>query len=159
MASTRSSHRTRLATARQYQRPPGTDTRQTLCPGPEASEAADEAGPTALRDSQGDGGAGVRTDQAGPGFPAVPAAGPGKGEPGVVPDLHRAQPAEAVPVRVRVSRPGKTSILGPEPATPSNLAHVQAMETLTPEEDKTGKRQLVQAPSEPIRHSSDGLLA
>ena len=27
-----------------------------------------------------------------------------------------------------------------------------------PEEDKTGDRQLVQAPSEPISHSSDGLL-
>ena len=122
-------------------------------------EAADEAGPAALRDSQGDGGAGVRADQAGPGPPAVPAAGPGGGEPGVAAGLHRPQPAEAVPVRARVGRPGETPILGPEPASPGNLAQAQAMGMLTPEQDKTGDRQLVQAPSEPIRHSSDGLLA
>ena len=56
-------------------------------------------GAAALRPAQGDGGAGVRADQAGAGIPAVPAAGTGKGEPGVVADLCRAQPAQAVPVR------------------------------------------------------------
>ena len=61
-------------------------------------------------------------------------------------------------VRVRVSRPEETPVLGPEPPTPSNLAHAQVMGMPPPEEDKTGDRQLVQAPSEPISHSSDGLL-
>ena len=53
----------------------------------------------------------------GRGLPAIPAAGSGEGEPGVVPDLHGAQPAEAVPVWVRVGRSGETPVLGPEPAT------------------------------------------
>ena len=137
---------------------PGTYTCQSLRPGPDAAEAADKAGPAALRDWEGDGGAGVRTDQAGPGLPAIPAAGPGEGEPGVVPDLHGAQPAEAVPVWVRVGRSGETPVLGPEPATPSNVAHAQAMGMLPPEEDKTVDRHLLQAPYEPVSHSSDGLL-
>ena len=58
-------------------------------------------GAAALRPAQGDSGAGVRADQAGAGIPAVPAAGTGKGEPGVLADLCRAQPAQAVPVRSR----------------------------------------------------------
>ena len=77
----------------------------------------------------------------------------------MVPDLHGAQPAEAVPVWVRVGRSGETPVLGPEPATPSNVAHAQAMGMLPPEEDKTVDRHLVQAPYEPVSHSSDGLLA
>ena len=47
----------------------------------------------------GDGGAGLRPDQAGPGVPAVPAAGFGEGSGRMVADMHRAQPAEAVPLR------------------------------------------------------------
>ena len=39
-------------------------------------------------------GAGIRTDQAGPGIPAVPAAGTGEGERRMVADLHRPQPAQ-----------------------------------------------------------------
>ena len=79
--------------------PRGTDTRQSLRQGPDAAEAADQAWPRALRSSQGDGGAGVRSNQAGPGIPAVPVAGPGEGQRGMVVDLHRTQPAEAVPLR------------------------------------------------------------
>ncbi len=41
--------------------------------------------------------AGVRTDQAGPGIPAVP-AGTGQGERRMVADLHRPQPAQTVPL-------------------------------------------------------------
>ena len=57
-----------------------------------------------------------------------------------------------------VSRSGKTPVLGPEPAITSNVAHAQAMDMPPPEEDQTGDRHLVQAPSEPASHSSDGLL-
>ena len=39
-------------------------------------------------------GAGIRPDQAGPGIPAVPAAGTGEGERRMVADLHRPQPAQ-----------------------------------------------------------------
>ena len=57
-------------------------------------------GNAALRyPSDGDGGAGLRPDQAGTGLPAVPDAGLGKGQRRVVPDLHRPQPAQAVPLR------------------------------------------------------------
>ena len=44
-------------------------------------------------------GAGLRPDQGGPGLPAVPDAGLGEGQRRVVPDLHRPQPAQAVPLR------------------------------------------------------------
>ena len=54
-----------------------------------------------LRPPDGDGGTGIRPDQAGPGLPAVPAAWSGEGEPGVAADLRRPQPAEAVPLRAR----------------------------------------------------------
>ena len=43
-------------------------------------------------------GAGIRPDQAGPGIPAVPAAGTGEGERPMVADLHRPQPAQTVPL-------------------------------------------------------------
>ena len=49
-----------------------------LTQGPDAPQAAYEVGPGALRAQDGDGGTGVRPDQAGPGLPAVPAAGPGE---------------------------------------------------------------------------------
>ena len=52
-----------------------------------------------LRVAHGDGGAGLRADQAGPGLPAVPDAGLGKGQRRMVADLHRPQPAQAVPLR------------------------------------------------------------
>ncbi len=48
--------------------------------------------------------AGIRPDQAGAGIPAVPAEEPGEGEPGVAANLHRAQPAQAVPVRGQSTR-------------------------------------------------------
>ena len=54
---------------------PWPHTQGPLTPGPNAPQAADEAGPGALRPADGDGGNGVRADQAGPGLPAVPAAG------------------------------------------------------------------------------------
>ena len=41
---------------------------------------------------------GIRPDQAGPGLPPVPATGPGEGQRRVVADLHRPQPAQAVPL-------------------------------------------------------------
>ena len=78
---------------------PGPHTEGTVRQGPDAPQAADETGQGTLRPSDGDGGTGVRPDQAGPGIPAVPAAGSGEGEPGVAADLRRPQPAEAVPLR------------------------------------------------------------
>ena len=53
---------------------PGPHTPGPLTQGPDAPQAAYEA----LRAQDGDGGTGVRPDQAGPGLPAVPAAGPGE---------------------------------------------------------------------------------
>ena len=61
-------------------------------------------GRAALRPADGDDGAGIRPDQAGAGIPAVPAEEPGEGEPGVAANLHRAQPAQAVPVRGQSTR-------------------------------------------------------
>ena len=83
---------------------PGPYTPGNVGQGADAAQAADETGAGTLRPADGDGGAGVRTDQAGPGFPAVPAAGPGEGQPGMAAHLRRPQPAEAVPVRGRVVR-------------------------------------------------------
>ena len=79
----------------------GSDTPGPVGQGPDAAETADKTGAAAVRPAEGDGGAGVRTDQAGAGIPAVPAAGTGESGPGVAADLRRAQPAEAVPVRGR----------------------------------------------------------
>ena len=56
-------------------------------------------GSATLCPADGDGGAGLRPDQGGPGLPPVPAAGTGEGQRRVVPDLHRPQPAQAVPLR------------------------------------------------------------
>ena len=79
-------------------RAPGPHTGPSVGRGPDAAEAADETGAATLRAADEDSGAGVRTGQTGAGLPAVPAEGTGKGEPGVADDLHRPQPAEAVPV-------------------------------------------------------------
>ena len=73
-------------------------------PGPDETEAADETGAGALRAADGDGGACVRADQAGPGLPAVPVAGVGEGQPGVAADLHWPQPAQALPAWPRTPR-------------------------------------------------------
>ena len=78
---------------------PRSHTRAPVPQGPDAPEVADQARPPALRPADGDGGAGLRPDQGGPGFPPVPAAGPGEGPGRVVPDLHRPQPAQTVPLR------------------------------------------------------------
>ena len=67
--------------------------------GPDAAEVADQTGSATLCPAHGDGGAGLRPDQGGPGLPPVPAAGTGEGQRRVVPDLHRPQPAQAVPLR------------------------------------------------------------
>ena len=71
---------------------------------PDAPQVADQAGSATLRVTHGNNGAGVRPDQAGPRVPAVPAAGFGEGAGRVVADLHRPQPAEAVPLRRAGSR-------------------------------------------------------
>ena len=71
---------------------------------PDAPQVADQAGSATLRVTHGDGGAGLRPDQAGPRVPAVPAAGFAEGAGRVVADLHRPQPAQAVPLRWDGSR-------------------------------------------------------
>ena len=76
---------------------PRPDTQGLVGPGPDETEAADETGAGALRAEDGDGGAGVRTDQARPRLPAVSAAGLGEGQPGVAAHLRRPQPAKALP--------------------------------------------------------------
>ena len=58
-----------------------------------------QAGSPEIRAADGDGGAGVRSNQAGSWLPTVPAAGFGEGQRGMVAHLHRPQPAEAVQVR------------------------------------------------------------
>ena len=78
---------------------PGTYTRSPVGAGQDASEIADQAWSAALRPADGNGGAGIRSDQAWPGIPAVPTARSGQCERGVDADLHRSQPAEAVPFR------------------------------------------------------------
>ena len=55
-------------------------------------------GSAALRFADANCGAGIWSDQAGPGIPAVPAAGTGEGERRMVADLHRPQPAQTVPL-------------------------------------------------------------
>ena len=59
-------------------RAPGSHTQRAVPQRPDAAEALDQAGPPALRSADGDGGTGLRPDQAGPRLPAVPAAGPGE---------------------------------------------------------------------------------
>ena len=81
-------------------RAPRSHTQSAVPQGPDAAEVADQVGPPALRPADGDGGAGLRPDPAaGPRLPPVPAAGSGEGPGRVVPDLHRPQPAQAVPLR------------------------------------------------------------
>ena len=58
----------------------------------------------ALRFADANCGAGIRPDQAGPGIPAVPAAGTGEGERRMVADLHGPQPAQIVPLWVNLHR-------------------------------------------------------
>ena len=99
IAPEKTRHGTRLPPA-----PRGTDTQGIVGQGPDAAEAADQAGTGTLRPADADGGASVRPDQAGPWLPAVPAAQPGEGEPGMAAYLHRPQPAEAVPVRAKLAR-------------------------------------------------------
>ncbi len=79
------------------------------------------AGSPALCVAHGDGGAGLRPDQAGPRVPAVPATGLAEGERQMVPDLHRAQPAQAVPPLPPVG-PAHTV----KPANRVNRAHHMA---------------------------------
>ena len=78
----------------------------------------DQAGSATLRVTHGDGGAGVRPDQAGPRVPAVPAAGFGEGAGRVVADQHRPQPAQAVPLRRAGSRQRSATSQYMGPASP-----------------------------------------
>ncbi len=83
---------------------PDADPKGIVVQGPDTAQTVHETGTGALYPADGNGGAGVRADQAGPGIPAVPAAGTGEGEPGVTGDLHRAQPAQARPAWPRAPR-------------------------------------------------------
>ena len=78
--------------------PRGAHTQPSVSQGPDATEATDQAGSATLRFADANCGAGIRPDQAGPGIPAVPAAGTGEGERRMVADLHRPQPAQTVPL-------------------------------------------------------------
>ena len=91
---TRSSRRRRPAATRA----PRSHTQPSVSQGPDATEVTDQAGSCALRFADANCGAGIRPDQAGPGIPAVPAAGTGEGERRMVADLHRPQPAQTVPL-------------------------------------------------------------
>ena len=112
---------------------PGAYTQQSLRPRPDAAEAAHQEGPGALRPAQADRGTGVWSDQAGPGLPAVPAAGTGEGEPGMAADLLRTQPAQAVPVRARVNRQGGPRPLGKNPLLAAALSLVRRWECYRPQ--------------------------
>ena len=79
--------------------PRGRIPKSSLPQGPDAAEVADQTGSATLSSADGNGGAGLRPDQGGPGLPAVPAAGTGEGQRRVVADLHRSQSAQAVPLR------------------------------------------------------------
>ena len=79
-------------------RAPRSHTQQSVSQGPDATEVTDQAGSAALRFADANCGAGIRPDQAGPGIPAVPAAGAGEGERRMVADLHRPQLAQTVPL-------------------------------------------------------------
>ena len=76
-----------------------THPQSALSQGPDEAEAADQAGSPEIRAADGDGGAGVRSDQGGPKVPTVPAVGLGEGQRGMVAHLHRPQPAQALQVR------------------------------------------------------------
>ena len=77
---------------------PRSHTQPSVSQGPDATEVTDQTGSAALRFADANCGAGIRPDQAGPGIPAVPAAGIGEGERRMVADLHRPQPAQTVPL-------------------------------------------------------------
>ena len=79
-------------------RAPRSHTQPSVSQGPDATEVTDQAGSAALRFADANCGAGIRPDQAGPGIPAVPAAGTGEGERRMVADLHRPQPAQTLPL-------------------------------------------------------------
>ena len=98
----------------------------------------------------------------GRGLPAVPAAGPGEGEPGVAAHLYRPQPAETVPLWGREAWQGP----GHRPrrkqqglARDCNLRDIPAAASVhlsAPHQD--GSRRLVPPQSLPVSYSSDGLL-
>ena len=67
---------------------PRSHTQPSVSQGPDATEVTDQAGSAALRFADANCGAGIRPDQAGPGIPAVSAAGTGEGERRMVADLH-----------------------------------------------------------------------
>ena len=77
---------------------PRSHTQPSVSQGPDATEVTDQAGSAALRFADANCGAGIRPDQAGPGIPAVPAAGTEEGERRMVADLHGPQPAQTVPL-------------------------------------------------------------
>ena len=79
-------------------RAPRSHTQPSVSQGPDATEVTDQTGSAPLRFADANCGAGIRPDQAGPGIPAVPAAGTGEGERRMVVDLHRPQPAQTVPL-------------------------------------------------------------
>ena len=91
---TRHGHRPPAAAGAQ-----GTHPQSALSQGPDEAEAADRAGSKAIRAADGDGGAGVRSNQAESWLPTVPVARFGEGQRGMVAHLHRPQPAQALQVR------------------------------------------------------------
>ena len=92
-------------------RAPRSHTQPSVSQRPDATEVTDQAGSAALRFADANCGAGIRPDQAGPGIPAVPAAGTGEGERRMVADLHRPQPAQTVRFGVNLHR--KARVDGP----------------------------------------------
>ena len=116
----------RLLTAGNTAGSPGTDFGQSLRPGPDAAEAADETGTAALRAAQTDGGAGVRADQAGTRPPAVPVAEPGadgrhaqgplrdhRAADGAGPGCPAAITASSLQRRRQTGGPGEFAVPGP----------------------------------------------
>lgn len=99
-APTTSSRRKRPATATSRRRLPKDASPKVSLPETGCAvrhRRTDQTGSQEIRATHSDGGARVRPDQGGPRLAAVPAAGIGEGSGRMVPDLHRPQPAEAVP--------------------------------------------------------------
>ena len=97
-AWTRSSRRSGPATVGLCRRRPGVAYPVVCRPGTGCAGSCRPNGAGNATLCGANGGAGVRPDQAGPGIPPVPATGPGEGQRRVVADLHRPQPAQAVPL-------------------------------------------------------------